>query len=449
METKEGYICIPKELFTDCEYKILTAEAKLIYGILLERKRLHEMNEWNYDDGCIYVCCTIDEVMMLLGCGRMKAVSVLKELESVGLIKKKKIGQGRKTKIEVKNILMSSEKEKNKDQESQSRKGYICIPKKLFVDEKYITLSGEAKLLYGIMLDRKKLSKLNGWVDKNGNVYIFYGIERIMQVLHCSRAKAVKTLKELDSENGIGIIKKKRLGQGYQTKIYVNDLLANRNKEDKPEMIKETNILRYKEDDSKDKTQELQENLTRNLNSTEKSLQEVGKIDFSSMENSLQEVGKVDCNNNRYNNTYFNKTNLIISLDLKEKTIQEYEEIVKENIDYESLLIRHPFQKELIDEIINLIIEMLLIENPKIEIAKNIYPTALVKSRFRQIQNNHIEYVLNKLEETTGKVRNIKKYLMAMLFNSTVSCNSYFWTETKPSCYGCKEADYEGILVCC
>ena len=256
-------------------------------------------------------------------------------------------------------------------------------------------------------------------MDKNGNVYIFYGIERIMQMLHCSRAKAVKTLKELDPENGIGIIKKKRLGQGYKTKIYVKDLLTNRNKEA----------------DSKDKTQELQENLIRNLDSTENRLQEVGKVDFSIMENRLQEVGKVDHNNNIYNNTYFSKTNLIIPLDLKEKTIQEYEELVKENIDYESLLIRHPFQKELIDEIINLIIEILLIESPQIVIAKNIYPASLVKDRFRKIKNNHIEYVLKKLEETTEKVINIKKYLMAVLFNSTVSCNSYFWMETKPSCY--------------
>lgn len=120
---------------------------------------------------------------------------------------------------------------------------------------------------------------------------------------------------------------------------------------------------------------------------------------------------------------------------MKEKTIQEYEELVKENIDYESLLIRHPFQKELIDEIINLIIEILLIESPQIVIAKNIYPASLVKDRFRKIKNNHIEYVLKKLEETTEKVINIKKYLMAVLFNSTVSCNSYFWMETKPSCY--------------
>lgn len=147
-ETQEGYICIPKEIFIDGEYNLLTAEAKLMYGILLDRRRLYEINEWYCDDGCIYVCCTIDEAMKLLGCGRMKAVSVLKELESVGIIKKKKIGQGRKTKIEVKDLLMSNRKEKKQDQESQDQKGYICLPKNLFVDEKYITLSAEAKLLY-------------------------------------------------------------------------------------------------------------------------------------------------------------------------------------------------------------------------------------------------------------------------------------------------------------
>ncbi len=62
-ETQEGYICIPKEIFIDGEYNLLTAEAKLMYGILLDRRRLYEINEWYCDDGCIYVCCTIDEAM--------------------------------------------------------------------------------------------------------------------------------------------------------------------------------------------------------------------------------------------------------------------------------------------------------------------------------------------------------------------------------------------------
>ena len=122
-----------------------------------------------------------------------------------------------------------------------------------------------------------------------------------------------------------------------------------------------------------------------------------------------------------------------------------YEKMVRENIDYESLSIRHPLQIELIDEIVNLIVEILLLESSKITIAKNIYPTLLVKNRFKMIKNKHVEYVLMILEKNTEKILNIKKYLMAILFNSTVSCSSYFWLETKSNCYECKEGDYEGM----
>ena len=87
---------------------------------------------------------------------------------------------------------------------------FFRIPKILFSDERFAGLSSEAKILYGLMLDRVGLSRKNGWIDQNGNVYIQYTIEEMMSVLKWTRYRIYQLLDELDTkENGIGLIEKK------------------------------------------------------------------------------------------------------------------------------------------------------------------------------------------------------------------------------------------------
>ena len=81
---------------------------------------------------------------------------------------------------------------------------FFRIPKILFSDERFAGLSSEAKILYGLMLDRVGLSRKNGWIDQNGNVYIQYTIEEMMSVLKWTRYRIYQLLDELDTkENGI------------------------------------------------------------------------------------------------------------------------------------------------------------------------------------------------------------------------------------------------------
>lgn len=100
---------------------------------------------------------------------------------------------------------------------------FYRIPKLLVTDERFQGLSTDAKLLYGLMLDRMSLSLKNGWLDEQGRVYIYFHAEEIMSLLHCRSEKASKLLAELDSKKGIGLIERVRQGQGKPTTIYVKN----------------------------------------------------------------------------------------------------------------------------------------------------------------------------------------------------------------------------------
>ena len=97
---------------------------------------------------------------------------------------------------------------------------FYRIPKLLFTSEYFKNLSCEAKVLYGLMLDRMSLSIKNRWFDEEDRAYIFFSVEEIMEMLNCGRNKAVNCLKELDQEKGIGLIEKRRIGLGKTNVIY-------------------------------------------------------------------------------------------------------------------------------------------------------------------------------------------------------------------------------------
>ena len=104
---------------------------------------------------------------------------------------------------------------------------FYRIPKQLISDERFRGVSTDAKLLYGLMLDRMALSLKNGWLDAQGRVYIYFVLEEIQEALCCGHEKAVKLLAELDSAKGIGLIERVKQGQGRPTMIYVKQFCAN------------------------------------------------------------------------------------------------------------------------------------------------------------------------------------------------------------------------------
>ena len=115
--------------------------------------------------------------------------------------------------------------------------------------------------------------------------------------------------------------------------------------------------------------------------------------------------------------------------DNRSEDYQAYENLVKETIDYEALEVTHHDDMRQVDEIVNLIVETVMCKNDKILIASNWYPASLVKKKFLMLTYSHIEYVLHCMSGNTTKVKNIKKYLLAALFNAPSTMNGYYQAE--------------------
>ena len=278
---------------------------------------------------------------------------------------------------------------------------FYRVPKILFKDQRFKGLSSDAKLLYGLMLDRMALSVKNGWIDENNRVYIYYTMENMMEDLGCAKDKCTKVVAELDSKKGLGLIEKKRQGLG------------------KPDMIFVKNFISGAEEEG---------NRLQN--------QECGKSNFKNAEN--QESGNrifraTECGKSNTNNTEINKTdsndtesNLITSENDEMREEVAYGQIIKENIAYNDLLIVHPQEEETIEGIYDLMVETMLCRSDQIVIASNRYPTELVKSKFMKLNFGHVEYVLECLQKNTTVIKNMKKYLLAALFNAPSTMDSYY-----------------------
>ena len=102
---------------------------------------------------------------------------------------------------------------------------FYRIPKVLFTEERFRSVSAEAKVLYGLLLDRMSLSCKNGWLDKERRVYIIFTIEEVMTALGCADQKAGKLLHELESK--WRLIERKRQGLGKPNLIYVKNFVEN------------------------------------------------------------------------------------------------------------------------------------------------------------------------------------------------------------------------------
>jgi Leu/Phe-tRNA-protein transferase len=109
--------------------------------------------------------------------------------------------------------------------------------------------------------------------------------------------------------------------------------------------------------------------------------------------------------------------------------MEAYEALIRENISYEILLERYPHEEELLEGILGLILETVLCRNSKIVIASNEYSTELVKSKLLKLNHMHIEYVIGCLQKNTTKVKNIKKYLLASIFNAPNTISGYYRAE--------------------
>ena len=113
-----------------------------------------------------------------------------------------------------------------------------------------------------------------------------------------------------------------------------------------------------------------------------------------------------------------------------------YEEIIKDNIEYDHLVTYGRVEKERLDEIVSLILETVCTRRKTIRIAGDDYPAELVKAKFMKLDSSHIEFVFDCMKENTTKIRNIKQYLKAVLFNAPNTIDSYYTALVNHDMYG-------------
>lgn len=347
---------------------------------------------------------------------------------------------------------------------------FIRIPRVILTDKLFSNLSLQAKVLYGLLLDRMGLSMKNGWFDRENRVYIIYQIAEIQEDLGFSKKKAIDYLAELEI---FGLIEKKRRGLGLASIIYVKSFMVESTimEENKEEtIIYETSRsvalgTSEKEEVSKRKQEIFEGTMStceeHTIKMQEKPIELIeyrrenprsidsgtsrsvdlgtsGSVKTAPQEVSVQEPlevpRKAPLNNyNNKNNNYWsnNKSNHILSGhdSVGYDTTLPYPEIIKENIGLDILCQRNPHMQELIRGIYDLILETVLCQNETILIASNHYPASLVRSKFLRLDSSHVEYVLECLRGNTTKVKNIKKYLLAALFNAPTTIDGYYQAE--------------------
>ena len=291
---------------------------------------------------------------------------------------------------------------------------FYRIPKILMNDPRFAMVSMEAKLLYGMMLDRLDLSAKNGWRDEEGRVYIYFTIEDICRNFGCGKDKAVKILKELEKE--AGLIERKKQGQGRPTKIYVKNFTrAIESSENR-----DSRMRKYRSLDCGNTEVQFSENQGSGI-----------------LENSIQEFGKTEGNNTEKKNTDYNNTDLSIHQSKMGRmdVIDGYREQVKEKISYDYLMELHPYDSD-IGEIVELIVEVLCTQEEFIRIGKKQVYTSLVQERLNRLDYTHIEYILECMKNSPSNIRNIKAYLLESLFNAPVTIGNYYSAKVNYDFYG-------------
>lgn len=309
---------------------------------------------------------------------------------------------------------------------------FYRVPKVLFTAECFKSLSCEAKVLYGLMLDRMSLSVKNRWFDEEDRVYIIFTVEEIMELLGCARQKAIRNIAELDTEKGIGLIEKKRLGLGKPNVIYVKNFMLM----DCPEPEKEE-----KQPENAGNTQKYENQTSRSMKTE---LQEVPKSYSNKTDINGTEYSETDYSDTEFNETDLSETEKILSNQILSADkdghldgmdtigkIDAYRELIRERIEY-------PCHKSKeVDELVELVVEVLMMpDDSTIRIAGVEKPVPLVKSRFMKLDYSHIEYVLFSLQKNTAKVGNIKAYLLTTIYNATMTMNHYYQAEVNHDLYG-------------
>ena len=301
---------------------------------------------------------------------------------------------------------------------------FYRIPKVLFTAAHYRAVLVEAKVLYGLLLDRMALSARNGWLDEGRRVFIYFTLEDAMAMMGCGHNKAVRLFADLEQ---IGLIERRKQGQGRPTRIYVKNFILpteTGEPEAEPDTPQPPAIGQTSEYGKSEETPEVLTSQNR-----KSALPETGSPDFP----------KANANKTDKNNTELNDTDLSIPPSLPKAKpprmrrqrmrmdeMDSYRELIQENISYDLLLQENPYDDELIDGYVELMVDVCCSKRPSIRISGEEIPTEVVKSRFLKLNKEHIGYVMDSMRQNTTRITNIRAYMLSALYNAPLTISQYY-----------------------
>lgn len=253
---------------------------------------------------------------------------------------------------------------------------FIRYPRVLIESPVFSHISIEARTLFAMILDRFCLSAINAdkFTDEQGEIYVICTLEEICRKFGCGNTKAIRIFRELETQD---LIIRKRKSHNSPFKIYITDRFL--------ELTK----------------QEFTNSQNDNSPVHEIRLHEFSKRKYSK--------------NNNSNNNISNTHSSIIGF---ERTEDE----IKEQIEYDCIVCDD--NKNLLDEIVMIIFDVLNGTSPTVRVGRNDMPRGAVISRFCKLNSEHIYYVFSKLESSVNKIINIKPYLITMLYNAPATIES-------------------------
>lgn len=316
---------------------------------------------------------------------------------------------------------------------------FYSIPKVLIHHPLFRSIDPASKLLYSMMLNRVYLSAQNhkDFTDEHGRLYIIYTNEQIQMDLCVSDKPATKMLKDLES---IGLIERKRQGQGKPTLIYVKDFASCDFTE--PETAESLRIVHSPSLESE------------NVRFKTRTYSDSRLGEFPSLESEI-----LRCSNTYISETNVSENNPINQSSAKpphpiqadapdEKRLMDkidiesewkiYEELVKENIGYDHLKENNKNFKydETLDEYVSLIVETICSKKPTIRINGEERPHSIVKGQLLKLDSEHIEYVQNCMNDNPSDIRNIKQYLLTSLYNAPNTISNHYGAMYRHDFYG-------------
>ena len=266
---------------------------------------------------------------------------------------------------------------------------FYRIPKALFQEQRFQSLSTDAKTLYGILLDRMSLSAKNGWLDEQNRVFIIFTIEDVKRSLCCADNKATKLLRELEE---FGLIERKRRGLGRPSLVYVKNFSA---------------------DSSKTRSQNRENH-------------ESGGFKSASQDPAKPRCNKTDKNNTEMNETYPFNSEETDGMSQRE----QLEKYFSQSLEVELLLRLCPDDEDIIYQIVDLLVDTCATKRKMLRIAGDDRPAEVVRSRFMKLNADHIKFVLKCLAENSSPIRNMKQYLLASLYNAPTTMQLSYQNQT-------------------